>query len=462
MEYINPLGKDRVSRLLIRFSVPAIVGMMVNALYNVVDRIFIGNAKDIGSNGLAGITIGFPIMIILMSMGVLFGVGGATLFSIRLGQGRQREAKEALGNTFVLLTIAGLLFLILGQTFLIPILNFFGASSTVLPYAVEYMRVIFFGAVFQIVGVGLNNFIRADGNPKIAMLSMFLGAGLNTILDPIFIFALNMGMRGAALATIISQSVSCIWVVSYFLGDRSRNKLKLKYMKVKFHIFTRITSLGMPDFLLQLANSLLHILINKNLLLLGGDIAVSGMGIINSIQTLLVMPILGIKQGAQPIISFNYGAKKYSRVKKTTWLAIMAATGIVLSSYLATRFFPVQIISLFNREEDLLRFGTYAIRTWFLFFPFVGFQIIASNFFQAIGRSKVAMALTLTRQVILLIPAIIVFSKIWGLEGLLYARPFSDLFTAIITGISFYFAYKDLEKIGERDYLKNSRRQTKK
>ena len=458
MEYINPLGNDRVSRLLVRFSVPAIVGMVVNALYNVVDRIFIGNAKDLGSNGLAGITIGFPIMIILMSMGVLFGVGGATLFSLRLGQERHEEAEEALGNTFILLVIAGFLFLILGQIFLKPILTLFGASSAVLPYSVEYMRVIFFGAVFHIVAVGLNNFIRADGNPKIAMLTMFLGAGLNTILDPIFIFVLNMGMRGAALATIISQGVSCTWVVLYFLGDRGRNKLKLKYMKVKFHIFAHITSLGMPEFILQLANSLLNVLLNKNLLLLGGDIAVSGMGVINSLQTILVMPILGIKQGAQPIISFNYGAKKYDRVKRTTWLAIMAASGIVLSSYLVTRFFPLQIISLFNREEELLKFGTYAIKAWFLFFPFVGFQIIASNFFQAIGRSKVAMILTLTRQVILLIPAVIFFPKIWGLEGLLHARPFSDLLAAVITGTSFYFAYKDLEKEKERDLLVNPQR----
>lgn len=446
MEYVNPLGKEKVSKLLIRFSVPAIVGMMVNGLYNVVDRIFIGNSSNLGTNGLAGITIGFPIMIILMSMGVLFGVGGATLFSLRLGEKRQEEAEEALGNAFVLLVIAGFSFMILGQIFLTPILSLFGASESVLPYSIEYMRVIFFGAVFQIVSLGMNNFIRADGNPKIAMMTMFLGAGINTLLDPIFIYGLNMGMKGAALATILAQSISCTWVVAYFVGRQSRNKLKFKYMKLKVHIITQITSLGLPGFLLQLANSLLYVILNKSLFILGGDIAVSGMGIINSLQTILVMPLLGIKQGVQPIISFNYGAKKYDRVKKAVKLAIMASTTIVLSSYLVTRIFPEQIISLFNREPELVEFGVFALKSWFLCFPFVGFQIIASNFFQAIGKSKTAMFLTLSRQVILLIPALIIFPQLWGIEGLLHARPFSDLLSAFVTGLWFYQTIKNMEK----------------
>ena len=446
MEYVNPLGKEKVSKLLIKFSLPAIVGMMVNALYNVVDRIFIGNSSDLGANGLAGITIAFPIMIILISMGILFGVGGATLFSLRLGQERLEEAKESLGNAFVLLVIAGFSFMILGQVFLEPILSLFGASETVLPYAVEYMRVIFYGAVFQIVSMGMNNFIRADGNPRIAMMTMFLGAGINILLDPIFIYGLKMGMSGAALATILAQAISCTWVVSYFIGKQSNTKLQFKYMKLKFHVFSQITSLGLPGFLLQIVNSLLHIILNKSLFVLGGDIAVSGMGIINSIQTILVMPILGIKQGAQPIISFNYGAKKFSRVKTVTKLAIMAATIIVVIGYAITRLFPEQLIALFNRESELLEFGSVALTSWFLCLPFVGFQIIASNFFQAIGRSGTSIFLTLCRQVILLIPAVIIFPHFWGMQGLLYARPFSDAFSAMITGIWFYQTIKNLDR----------------
>lgn len=214
--HTNPLGTAKISSLLLKFSVPAMIGMVVNALYNIVDRIYIGNAPDLGANGLAGITIGFPIMIILIGIGVLFGIGGSTLFSIKLGQKREDEATKVLGNAFVLLVASGLAFMILGQLFLTPILQLFGASDTVLPYAEAYMRIIFYGAVFQAVSMGLNHFLRADGKPRLAMMTMFLGAGINIILDPLFIYTFGMGMEGAALATILSQFISMIWILSYF------------------------------------------------------------------------------------------------------------------------------------------------------------------------------------------------------------------------------------------------------
>lgn len=452
MEYVNPLGKEQISKLLIKFSVPAIVGMTVNALYNIVDRIFIGNSSDLGSYGLAGITIGFPIMIVLMSIGILFGIGGATLFSIKLGENKQEEAENILGNAFVTLIISGFIFMILGNIFLEPLLSLFGASKVVLPYAIEYMRVIFWGSIFQVVSMGLNNFIRADGNPKIAMITMFLGAGINVLLDPLFIYVFRMGMTGAALATILAQLVTTTWVVMYFIGNRSRNKLKLKYMKLKYNIIVSITSLGLPGFLLQLASSLLNVILNKSLLIYGGDIAVSGMGIINSLQTILLMPIVGINQGAQPIISFNFGAKNYNRVKTTVKLAIVAATIIVIVGFIVTRLFSHEMISFFTNDPKLLEFGSYALLSWFLLLPIIGFQIISSNFFQAIGKSKSAMFLTLTRQLIFLIPAIIIFPKFWGIKGLLYAAPFADLLAALLTGVWFYYGIKNL---GE-DSVKNT------
>ena len=327
-----------------------------------------------------------------------------------------------------------------------PLLTTFGASETILPYSVEYMRIIFFGAVFQVVSMGLNNFIRADGNPRIAMLTMFMGAGLNTLLDPLFIIVFKMGMAGAALATIIAQCVSAIWVVGYFIGPRSKNKLKSKYMRLKLPVVTRIISLGVPGFSLHLVNSLLNVVLNKNLLFYGGDIAISGMGVINSLMTILLMPVLGLRQGLQPIVSFNYGAKKFERVTTAVKLAIMAATAIVIVGYIATRLFPVQMISLFNSEPELIEFGTSALLSWFLCLPIVGFQIIASSYFQCIGRSMTAMFLTLTRQVIFLIPAIIVFARVWGIKGLLYAAPFADTCSVLITGIWFYFAIKNMGK----------------
>jgi putative MATE family efflux protein len=310
LEYINPLGTEKISKLLFKFSIPAIAGMMINALYNVVDRIYIGNSPDMGTDGIAGITVGFPIMIIFLALGVLFGVGGATNFSINLGRKNYSEAENYLGNTFSLLILGGVLFAIIVRTNLETILLFFGASETILPYSMEYMKIITLGAPFHIVSIGMNHIIRADGNPKLAMYTMFLGAGTNIILDPIFIYGFKMGMTGAALATIISQFFSFLWVTSYFIGKHSRNKLKIEYLKLKLNLTGKITSLGLPGFSLQLATSALNAILNKNLVLYGGDIAISGMGVINSIQTLLIMPIIGLNQGVQPIISFNYGAKE--------------------------------------------------------------------------------------------------------------------------------------------------------
>lgn len=447
MEHENPLGTEKISKLLVRFSIPAIVGMMVNALYNIVDRIFIGNAPDIGSNGLGGITIGFPLMLITLAFGVLFGIGGATLFSIRLGQKRKQDAEKVLGNAFVLLILSGTIYTIFGLVFLEPLLIMFGASATILPYSMEYMRIIFLGTVFQLLSMGMNHFIRADGSPKIAMYTMFLGAGTNILLDPLFIYGFKMGMGGAAWATIIAQGISATWVVLYFFGKRSRIKLKVRNFVLSQAIVIKIMSLGLPGFLLQLAGSLLNTLLNRNLFLYGGDIAVSGMGVINSIQTLMIMPIIGLNQGVQPLVSFNFGAEKYERVKQAIKLAMIAATLIVTIGFIITRLFPRQLISMFNRDPEMLAFGNMAVYSWFLMLPVVGFQIIGANFFQAIGRSKTAMFLTLTRQIIILIPAVLIFPQYWGIEGLLYAAPFADVLSTLLTGTFFFMVLKDLTRL---------------
>jgi Na+-driven multidrug efflux pump len=283
MENSNPLGERKISKLLIQFSIPATVGMLVNTIYNIVDRIYIGNSPDMGSNGIGGITLVFPIMIILMAMGMLFGIGGATLFSIRLGERKKEEAENVLGNAFVDADIVGCTFMILGQIFLKPILISFGAGDDILPYAVEYARVIFFGAVFQVVGMGMNNFIRADGSPTIAMLSMIIGAGANIILDPIFIFVFNMGMTGAALATILSQAFSCVWVVLYLSVTQPKQAEAWLYDAEAYNcrLDRFIWPPGRHD---AAGQQRFEHGAERSLITYGGDIAISAMGQQNSFK----------------------------------------------------------------------------------------------------------------------------------------------------------------------------------
>jgi putative MATE family efflux protein len=447
MPHNNPLGTEKIGTLILKFSVPAIIGMVVSATYNIVDRIYIGNAPDLGPNGLAGITVSFPLMLIQLAIGVLFGIGGATLFAIRLGQKKPHEAEAVLGNAFVLLCGTALIYMAFGQLFLTQILALFGASETVLPYAADYLRVIFLGSIFQIVSLGLNHFIRADGSPRIAMMTMFLGAGINIVLDPIFIYGFGWGMAGAAWATILAQAVSALWVVRYFIGKRSHHKLLAMNLRLNPILVRQITALGLPGFLLQLASSVLNTVLNKSLLTYGGDLAISGMGVINSVQTFLIMPVIGLNQGVQPIVSFNFGAHQLRRVRHTIVLAMGIATAIVGIGYLITRFFPSFLVALFNREAALMAFTVPALGTWFHLLPLVGFQILGANFFQAIGRYKTAMMLTLTRQVLILIPAVLILPMFFGLQGILYAAPLADGLAAIVTLGIFLKTLRELEKI---------------
>lgn len=435
--YQNPLGYERLSKLLIKFAVPAIIGMTINALYNVVDRIFIGNAPRLGANGIAGITICFPAMIIMMAIGILYGQGGATLFSISLGRGEIKKADKVLGNAFSLSIISSIVLMVIGLLFLDKLLVIFGASSAVFPYAKEYMSIILLGTLFQVISMCMNNFLRADGKPTLSMVTMFIGAGTNIVLDPILIYGLDMGMSGAALATITSQFISMVWSTYHFVSKKSVHRITLESMKLDKKIALNIVSFGMPGFLLQIANSVLNFILNTYLLRYGGDIAISGMGIVNSLQTLLILPMIGLMQGLQPIISFNYGAKKYDRVKKATNITMAVATIISVAGFLVSHLAPELLVSMFNRDEELMKFTVYALRSWLMMLPIVGFQIIGANFFQAIGKPKMAMVLTLLRQVIVLIPSIIIFSSIWGLNGIVHAAPFADFVSASVT--SFFY-----------------------
>jgi putative MATE family efflux protein len=427
------LGEAKLSKLLIEFSVPAIVGMLVNALYNVIDRIFIGNSA--GSLGIAGITIGFPLMLIQMALGMLIGLGATAMVSIRLGQQKKDEAELYMGNAVTLLTIGTAILITLGLSFLDPLLKAFGASREVLPYARDYMSIILYGSVFQTFSFGMNNFMRAEGKPTIAMATMLIGAILNCALAPLFIFVFHWGIKGAAFATVLAQAVSAIWIVSHFVFGKSTLKIRIANLRLRGPIVAGILAIGIAPCVMQLSQSLLFAIMNNSLLKYGGDVAISGMGIVNSINTLFFLPIIGIQEGSQPIIGYNYGAEKYNRVKKVLKYASLAATSIATIGYITTRIFPVQLISLFNsHDKALIVFGSHALIVYLIFLPVIGFQIIGSGYFQAVGKPMRSMLLSFSRQLLLLVPALLILPRFFGLQGVLWAGPLSDILSSLLTG----------------------------
>lgn len=445
MDRSKQLGEQSVGKLLWKFSIPAIVGMLVNALYNIIDRIFVG--RGVGSLGISATTVAFPISIIIMAFGMLVGIGAAATVSIKLGQKKKEEAEHILGNAFTLLIIISILVTILGLIFEEPLLIMFGASKEVLPLAKEFITIILIGVLLQNIGFGLNNIIRSEGNPKMAMMTMLIGAVLNTIFNPIFIFGLHLGIKGSALATIVSQAVCSIWVLSYFMGRKSTLKLRAKNLSPNSNIIKQIFAIGMSPFLMQLGASAINIIFNKSLQNYGGDTAIAAFGIINSVTMLILMPIFGINQGCQPIIGYNYGAKNFDRVKKALKLAILAATTISTAGFIFIELFPRAIISVFTSNDvNLLNIGSSGIRIFLIMMPVIGFQIVSSNYFQAIGKAKISIFLSLSRQIIILLPLLLILPGFLKLMGVWVAGPSADLLSSVITGI---FLFRELRHLGE-------------
>ncbi|HBE79765.1 MAG TPA: MATE family efflux transporter [Firmicutes bacterium] len=452
MDRSQQLGEKKISNLLFQFSLPAIVGMVVNSFYNIIDRIFIGNS--VGALGLAGITISFPVMLFIIAFILLIGVGANSLVSIKLGEGRKDEAEHILGNALTMIAIVSLTITILGLIFLEPLMKIFGASPEVLPYAKDYMQIIFCGVIFQSIGFGMNNFIRGEGNPKTAMLTMLLGTFLNVIFCPIFIFGLKMGIRGSALATVLAQGISGIWVLLYFLLGKSSLKLRIHNLKLDFPVVGKITSLGFAQFIQEMATSLVNVILNWSLVKYGGDIAISGMGIVTSLQSLVMMPLFGINQGSQPIIGYNYGAKKYDRVRQALKLAVVGASIIAVTGFIIVEAFPNQVVGLFNKDNSHLReFTVYALRVFLLMMPVIGFQIIGSTYFMAVGKPNPAAFLSLSRQVILLIPAVLILPLFFKLHGVLMAGPVADFGSFVITAICLYRELRRLDVEYEEHWL---------
>ncbi|WP_319200474.1 MATE family efflux transporter [uncultured Ilyobacter sp.] len=447
MEKIKRLGEEKINKLLIEFSLPAIISSLVFALYNVVDRMFIG--KCLGPYAMAGISITFPIFTIYIAVGMLVGHGGGSIVSLRLGQGRKEEADRVLGNVFTLYGVFSIILMTLGYLLMDRLMIIFGATENTIIYAKDYLYIINFLVLFDFVAMGVNNLLRSEGNPKFSMIIMIVGALTNVFLDFIFIFVLDYGIKGAAMATAIANIVGSIMVLYHFIySDRSNIKLKLKYLKPDFKIIKEIFSIGISPFTLQLANSLVAVFANRALLIYGGDMAVGAMGAINSVFMFLMMTLSGIIQGAQPLLGYNYGAQKYDRVKKILNMALLYGMIISLVLTASIMITPEFFINLFNNgNHELLEIGKKGIRIFMALVVFNAIYVVGANYFQAVGQANKSLFLNIFKQIGLFIPFIIILPKYFGLNGIWFAAPVSDIIIFIITGIFLLKNNKKLKKL---------------
>ncbi|CEN78937.1 MATE family efflux transporter [Paraclostridium sordellii] len=442
MENQQALKEEKISKLLLKYSIPAILAMMVASLYNTVDRAFIGSIKDVGALAISGLGVTMPLFTILGAFCVAIAVGGSTNISIKLGEGNKEEAEKILGNTFLLELIVGIVIMVIGTIFLEDILYIFGASNDTLKYAKEYMSVILFGAWFNLPGFALNSAIRADGRPKLAANMMIVSCILNLILDPIFIFWFEMGIQGAAIGTIICQLVICIWSMYYFTRGKSNLKLKVKNIKIKFNILKPIIIIALTPFFMELASGSIHLVTNRVLKVYGGDLSIGAMAAITSICLMFLMPVFGLSQGMQTIIAYNYGAKKYDRARKALFSAIIAGTIILTLGFVLIRIYPEKFIGIFTNDDKLISLALNGIKIYSITLPTIGISILGTVYFQSIGSAKVSMVLGLLRQVIILIPVILVVPKVYGLDGVWMSQPIADLGAMIVVGL---FLIRDIK-----------------
>ncbi|MCF0148685.1 MAG: MATE family efflux transporter [Clostridium sp.] len=431
------LAKEKISKLLLKYSVPAIIGMLVNALYNVVDRIFIGNIPGVGSLAITGVGVTLPITTIVLGFCMLVGIGATTTISIKMGQGKKDDAEKVIGNAITLSIIIAVFLTIIGIAFGDFILTKFGASENTLYYAKSYIYIILLGTVFNVVGFTLNNTIRGDGNPKLAATSMVVGCLTNIVLDAIFIFVFNMGIQGAAIATIISQLVTVLIAIRYYVSGKSNLELKKSNLRLNKSIVLSILAIGVSPFAMQIAASLVQVIANNVLKTFGTDIAIGAMATISSVSLMCLMPIFGINQGAQPIIGFNYGAKQEKRAQEAYKLSLIVATIILVLAFIVVQSFPEAIIGIFNKDPKFMDVSVKGLRIYLMMLPVAVISITGSNYIQSIGEAKTAMILSLLRQVILLIPFITILPRTFGLgvNGVWIAQPLSDLIASLITGI---------------------------
>lgn len=442
-ESTNDLRDERIGKLLLKYSIPAILAMMVTSLYNTVDRAFIGSMEGIGALAISGLGVTMPLFTILGAFCVAIAVGGSTNIAIKLGEGNKEDAEKILGSTVAIEILVALVMLIVSVFFLEDILYLFGASNDTIKYAMDYMSVIMFGAWFNLPGFAMNSAIRAEGNPKFAANMMIVSCLLNLVLDPIFIFGFNMGIKGAAIGTIICQLLICVWSGYYFTLGKSSLKLRLKNIRVESRLWKAIIIIALTPFFMELAAGFIHLITNRVLKVYGGDLAIGAMTTITSINLLFLMPVFGISQGMQTIIAYNHGAKQYDRARKTISIALVGATIVLAFGLLVTRLWPEQLISIFTKDNELTRLALNGISIYSLTLPTIGISILGTVYFQSIGSAKKSMVFSLLRQVIIFIPIILVVPNMYGLNGVWISQPIADIGAMLIVGA---FLIKELKQ----------------
>jgi putative MATE family efflux protein len=434
-ERTKMLGSGSINQLLFNFSVPAIVGMLVNASYVIINRIFIGNAVNGGKDAIAGITVTFPIMILFMAISMLVGVGATTLISLNLGQNKVKEAEEILGNALFLMFLLPFLLCAGMYMFIEPLMLMVGASEVTLPYAVKYMTILMPSLIIMSVSMGMNNIIRAEGSPVMAMSTQILGGAVNVGCNYLLVIVYPLGVQGAALGAVLGQICSVIWVMSYFLmPGRSLLRIRLKNLKLRPAVITSVCTVGLAPFLMQVTASIQQFILNIVLQQHGGDMALTAFGIVGSLSQILVMPLVGLSQGAQPIIGYNYGAHRMDRVREVLLKAVAWATVFATFSWIIIQTSSARLVSIFlANEPETSALAAHALRCFFAVLFVIGFQVICSGYFQAIGKPRQAAFLTLSRQILFFIPLLLILPRFTGLEGVWISPPIADAASSLIT-----------------------------
>ena len=425
------LERDRIFPLLVKMALPAVVGMMVNALYNIVDTVFVG--LGVGPLAIAALAIVFPIQMIVSAVAQAIGVGTASILSRRLGEKRPEEAAKAAGTAYAAVTAATAILVAILFLFMRPILGFFGASAEIMPFAMEYTGIVGAGFFFFSLSMCASNLIRAEGNTKASMIGMLIGALLNTVLDPLFIFGFGMGVRGAAIATVISQMTSCVYLFSMYARKKTVVPIKRANLRIDVGLLGKSVVLGIPSFIQSAGMSILMLLVNTTLGQYGGDEAITTYGMVHKLLMIVIMPILGIAQGFQPIAGYNYGAKRFDRVRTSLWTAVLTAFSIALFGYAFMMLLPRVGMSFFTHDAGLIASSARVLRIVVLFIPAAAIQITGSVYFQSVGKATEAMALSLSRQFLLLIPFVLILPRFLGLNGVWIAFPLADLLSSTIT-----------------------------